>query len=118
MVEIKTYRQFLKEDGPKIKQLHMMPLSKWTKLSNGLWVTPFKRFGLAELDEIYVCITDNPSENFSENFLDINSWTYGINYKDDLLKMGFTKQEMDKFIADKYEECVKEKKEIKTTGGE
>lgn len=51
MVEIKTYRQFLKEDGPKIKQLHMMPLSKWTKLSNGLWVTPFKRFGMAELDE-------------------------------------------------------------------
>ena len=53
-----------------------------------------------------------------EHFLDINSWTYGINYKDDLLKMGFTKQEMDEFIADKYEECVKEKKEIKTTGGE
>lgn len=64
MVEIKTYRQFLKEDGPKIKQLHMMPLSKWTKLSNGLWVTPFKRFGLAELDELSVCITDNTSETF------------------------------------------------------
>lgn len=51
-------------------------------------------------------------ENYSlEHYLDINSWTYGINYKDDLLKMGFTKQEMDKFIADKYEECVKEKEE-------
>ena len=64
MVEIKTYRQFLKEDGPKIKQIYMMPVSKWTKLSNGLWVTPFKRFGMAELDELYVCITDNTSENF------------------------------------------------------
>lgn len=70
MVEIKTYRQFLKEDGPKIKRIHKMPVSKWTKLSNGLWVTPFKRFGLAELDELCVCITDNPSENFSEKFLD------------------------------------------------
>lgn len=72
MVEIKTYRQFLKEDGPKIKQIHKMPVSKWTKLSNGLWVTPFKRFGLEELDELCVCITDNPSENFlgEMNFLD------------------------------------------------
>lgn len=58
-------------------------------------------------------------ESYSlEHYLDINSWTYGINHKDDLLKMGFTKQEMDEFIADKYEECVKEKKEIKTTEGE
>lgn len=30
-------------------------------------------------------------------------------YKDELLKLGFTKQEMDGFIADKYEELVKEK---------
>lgn len=62
MVEIKTFRHFLKEDGPKIKQIHKMPVSKWTKLSNGLLVTPFNRFGMAELDELYVCITDNTSE--------------------------------------------------------
>lgn len=48
-----------------------------------------------------------------EYYLDINSWNYAINYKDDLLKLGFTKQEMDKFIADKYEEYVKEKEENK-----
>lgn len=64
MVEIKTFRQFLKEDGPKIKPIHKMPVSKWTKLSNGLWVTPFKSFGMAELDELCVCITDNTSETF------------------------------------------------------
>lgn len=52
-----------------------------------------------------------------EYYLDIDSGAYGINHKDDLLKLGFTKQEMDEFIADKYEECVKEKKEIKTTRG-
>lgn len=69
MVEIKTYRQFLKEDGPKIKRIHKMPVSKWTKLSNGLWATPFKRFGMAELDELCVCITDNKSENFLDEMI-------------------------------------------------
>lgn len=42
-------------------------------------------------------------------YLDIDSWNYGMNYKDDLLNLGFTKQDMDGFIADKYEELVKEK---------
>lgn len=46
-----------------------------------------------------------------EYYLNINSWNYGINFKDDLLKLGFTKQEMDEFITNKYEECVKEKEE-------
>ena len=44
-----------------------------------------------------------------ENYLDIDSWNYGMNYKDELLNLGFTKQEMDEFIANKYEECLKEK---------
>lgn len=43
--------------------------------------------------------------------LDIDSWTYGMNYKDDLLNLGFTKQEMDGFILDRYEELVKQKEE-------
>lgn len=34
-----------------------------------------------------------------------------MNYKDELLKLGFTKQEMDAFILDRYEELVKEKEE-------
>lgn len=46
-----------------------------------------------------------------EHYLDIDSWNYGINYRDDLLNLGFTKQEMDVFIVDKYEEYVKEKEE-------
>lgn len=49
-------------------------------------------------------------ENYSlEHYLDIDSWDYGMNYKDDLLNLGFTRQEMDGFIADKYEEYVKDK---------
>lgn len=51
-------------------------------------------------------------ENYSlEQYLDIDSWNYGMNYKDDLLNLGFTKQDMDGFIADRYEECLKEKEE-------
>lgn len=51
-------------------------------------------------------------ENYSlEHYLDIDSFNYGMNYKDDLLNLGFTKQDMDGFIADKYEELVKEKEE-------
>ena len=46
-----------------------------------------------------------------ENYLDTDSWNYGMNCKDELLKLGFTKQEMDEFIANKYEECLKEKEE-------
>lgn len=34
-----------------------------------------------------------------------------MNYKNELLSLGITKQEMDEFIVDKYEECVKEKEE-------
>lgn len=51
-------------------------------------------------------------ENYSlEHYLDIDSWNYGMNYKDDLLNLGLTKQEMDGFIVDKYEEYVKDKEE-------
>ena len=46
-----------------------------------------------------------------EKLLSDDLWGYGINCKDELLSLGFTKQEMDEFIVDKYEECVKEKEE-------
>lgn len=51
-------------------------------------------------------------DNYSlEQYLDIDSWNYGMNYKDELLSLGITKQEMDEFIVDKYDEYVKEKEE-------
>ena len=51
-------------------------------------------------------------DNYSlEHYLDIDSLDYGVNYKDDLLNLGFTRKEMDEFIADKYEEYVKDKEE-------
>lgn len=46
-----------------------------------------------------------------EHYLDTEPWNYGMNCKDELLSLGFTKLEMDEFIVDKYEECLKEKEE-------
>lgn len=51
----------------------------------------------------------NVDEYSLEHYLDIDSWNYGMNYKDELLNLGFTKQEMDEFISEKYEEYLKEK---------
>lgn len=54
------------------------------------------------------------ADNYSlKYYLDINTWAYGIDYKDDLLKLGFTKQEMDEFISNEYKKAVKEKEENK-----
>lgn len=49
--------------------------------------------------------------NSLDHYLNRDSWNYGMNCKDELLNLGFTKQEMDEFIVDKYEEYVKEKEE-------
>ena len=51
-------------------------------------------------------------DNYSlEYYLNINSWDYGMYYKDDLLKLGITKQEMDEFISNEYKKLEKEKEE-------
>lgn len=51
-------------------------------------------------------------ENYSlEHYLDTDSFNYGMNYKDELLKLGITKQEMDEFISNEYKKLVKEKEE-------
>ena len=49
--------------------------------------------------------------NSLEHYLNEDPWNYGMNYKDELLSLGITKQEMDEFIVDKYEAYVKEKEE-------
>lgn len=47
-------------------------------------------------------------ENYSlEHYLSTDSWNYGMNCKDELLKLGFTKQEMDEFIEKKYDDYLK-----------
>lgn len=51
-------------------------------------------------------------ESYSpKRYLDIDSPYYGMYFKDELLSLGFTKQEMDEFIVNRYEELVKEKED-------
>lgn len=57
----------------------------------------------------------NPKKNkgcISDDLLDREIYSISISYNSKfniLLNLGFTKQDMDGFIADKYEELVKEK---------
>lgn len=59
----------------------------------------------------YRCKWIDVDNDSLEKLLSEDSCDYGMNCKDELLKLGFTKQEMDAFILDKYEELVKEKEE-------
>lgn len=59
----------------------------------------------------YRCKYIDVNNDSIEKLLSDDSWNYGMNCKDELLKLGFTKQEMDAFILDRYEELVKEKEE-------
>ena len=59
----------------------------------------------------YRCKLIDVDNDSLEKLLSEEPWNYGMNCKDELLKLGFTKQEMDAFILDKYEELVKEKEE-------
>lgn len=59
----------------------------------------------------YRCKWLDVENNSLDYYLNKDSWNYGINCKDELLRLGFTEQEMDEFIVDKYEEYVKEKEE-------
>lgn len=59
----------------------------------------------------YRCKWIDVDNDSLEKLLSEEPCNYGMNCKDELLKLGFTKQEIDAFICDKYEELVKEKEE-------
>lgn len=59
----------------------------------------------------YRCKYIDVNNDSLEELLSDDIWNYGMNCKDELLKLGFTKQEMDAFILDKYEELAKKKEE-------
>lgn len=70
-----------------------------------------------KIEQYKQCILEHDCKHLNvdvyslEQYLNIDSWTYGMNYKDELLSLGITKQEMDEFIVEKYEELVKQKEE-------
>lgn len=98
----------LKKELKEEQESHSEDVAKGKKKINDLAekIDKYKKY-LLELNCRFLDV-----ENYSlEHYLDIDSWNYGMNYKDDLLNLGLTKQDMDGFIADKYEELVKEKEE-------
>lgn len=105
---LKSNNEYLKRKLKEEQELHSEDVAQAKKEINDLVekIDQYKKYIL----RCWVKYLD--VENYSlEHYLDIDSWTYGMNYKDDLLKLGFTKQDMDGFIADKYEELVKQKEE-------
>lgn len=105
---LKHNNEYLKEALKEEKELHDEDVAQAKKEINDLAekIDQYKKY-LLGLNCRFLDV-----ENYSlEHYLDIDSWNYGMNYKDDLLNLGLTKQDMDEFILDKYEELVKEKEE-------
>lgn len=103
---LKSNNEYLKRKLKEEQESHSEDVAQVKKEINDLAekIDQYKHY-ILELNCRFLDV-----ENYSlERYLDIDSWNYGMNYKDDLLNLGFTKQEMDGFIADKYEECVKDK---------
>lgn len=105
---LKFGNENLKRELKEVQESHSEDVAQAKKEINDLAekIEQYKKY-ILELNCIFLDV-----ENYSlEHYLDIDSFNYGMNYKDDLLNLGFTKQDMDGFIADKYEELVKEKEE-------
>ena len=105
---LKFNNEYLKRKLKEEQESHNEDVAQAKKEINDLAekIDQYKKY-LLELNCRFLDV-----ENYSlEHYLDIDSWNYGMNYKDDLLNLGLTKQEMDAFIVDKYEEYVKEKEE-------
>ena len=105
---LKFNNEYLKEVLKEEKELHDEDVAKSEKEKKDLVdkIEQYRQFILK-----CNCKYLNVEVYSLEQYLDIDSWTYGMNYKDELLNLGFTKQEMDGFIADKYEEYLKDKGE-------
>ena len=103
---LKSNNEYLKESLKYEKEQHNEDVAQINEAMNDL---------RSKIEQYKQCILKfnckylNVEDYSLEQYLDIDSWTYGMNYKDELLKLGFSKQEMDEFIADKYEQYLKEK---------
>lgn len=105
---LKSNNEYLKRRLKEEQESHSEDVAKSEKEKNDLVdkIEQYKQFILK-----CNCKYLNVEVYSLEQYLDIDSWNYGMNYKDDLLNLGLTKQDMDGFIADKYEELVKQKEE-------
>lgn len=103
---LKSNNESLKRRLKEEQESHSKDVAKGKKKINDLAekIDQYKKYILE-----CRCKWLDVENNSLEHYLNANSWNYGMNCKDELLKLGFTKQDMDGFIADKYEELVKEK---------
>lgn len=105
---LKSNNEYLKRKLKEEQESHNEDVAQAKKEINDLAekIDQYKQY-ILELNCRFLDV-----ENYSlEHYLDIDSLNYGMNYKDDLLNLGFTKQDIDGFIVDKYEELVKQKEE-------
>lgn len=105
---LKSNVEYLKRELKKEQESHSEDVAKAKKEINDLAekIEQYKKYILE-----CRCKWLDVENDSLEHYLDTDSWNYGMNCKDELLSLGFTKQEMDEFIVDKYEEYVKEKEE-------
>ena len=103
---LKNNNEYLKRKLKEEQEQHSEDIAQINEAMNDLRskIEQYKQFILK-----CNCKYLNVDEYSLEHYLDIDSWNYGMNYKDELLNIGFTKQEMDEFISENYEECLKEK---------
>lgn len=102
------YNEHLRRELKKEKESHSEYFAKASREINYLEeiIEQYKKYILGRnCRMLYV------DEYSLEDYLDMKTLNYGIAYKEDLLNLGITKQEMDEFIADKYKKAVKEREE-------
>ena len=106
--ELKSNIEYLKRELKKERESHNEDVAQTKKEINDLVekIEQYKQYILECRCKLLEVESYSP-----ERYLDIDSPYYGMYFKDELLSLGFTKQEMDAFILDKYEEYVKEKEE-------
>lgn len=105
---LKSNNEYLKRKLKEEQESHSEDVTQAKKKINDLAekIDQYKKYILE-----CRCKWLDVENNSLEHYLNADSWNYGMNCKDELLKLGFTKQDMDGFIADKYEELVKQKEE-------
>ena len=105
---LKLNNEYLKRKLKEEQESHSEDVAQAEKEINDLSekIEKYKQY-ILEYRCKYIDVNNDSIEELLSN--DIRN--YGMSRKDELLKLGFTKQEMDAFILDKYEELVKEKEE-------
>lgn len=103
--ELKSNNEYLKRTLKQEQQSHKEDIEQAERKMCDL-ISNMKLYKEHILE--YRCKYFDTKEETLEDCLSREPWKYGMNYPEDLLKLGFTYEEMDEFIKNKYEEYKKE----------